>query len=99
MYRTSYNMTEYPGLDARALTDDQIQKKLGELTSKMNRMSSRSNVNAQLLAIINILRNELQERSFKKSIENNPKWQSGVVLDTDVDEKESDDLDKLIDIG
>ena len=90
---------EYPGLDVRGLTDDQIQKKIGELTMRLSKSHIRSDIAGQMHAILNILRAELQERAFHKSTEQDPQWKAGVVLDTDDVEKEKDDLDKLIDIN
>lgn len=89
---------EYPGLDVKNLSDDQIQKKIGELTSRLGRPNIRGDIAAQMHNILNMLRSEMQDRMFLKAIESDPNWKPGVVLDTDEAEKEKDDLDKLIDI-
>ena len=89
---------EYPGLDVRNMSDDQLQKKIGELSSRVSRSNMRSDITAQLHRILNIMRTELNERTFKKSIETDKQWKPGLVLDTDDTVKDKDDLDKLINI-
>lgn len=90
---------EYPGLNLKELSDDQLQKKIGELNSRLSKPTIRGDVASQLRNLLNMFVSEINNRSFKKSTENNPQWQAGTVLDTDEDVDNDDDLDKLIDIN
>lgn len=89
----------YPGLDVKKLSDEQIQKRIAELSNRLSRQGLRSDIIFQMRAILDILRQELSDRQFVKSTENNPKWQAGVVLDTEEAVEDKDDLDKLINIS
>lgn len=90
---------EYPGLNLKELSNDQLQKKIGELNSRLSKPTIRGDVASQMHNLLNIFVGELNDRTFKKSTENNPQWQAGTVLDTDKDVDKDDDLDKLIDIN
>lgn len=89
----------YPGLNLKDLTDEQLQKKLADISSKLSRSGIRSDILDQFRSIYSAIRDELQERTFKKSIEQDPKWKSGVVFDTTDENSEKDDFDKLIKIN
>ncbi|NJO62366.1 MAG: hypothetical protein HC836_30325 [Richelia sp. RM2_1_2] len=89
----------YPGLNLKDLTDEQLQKKLSEISVRLAKPGIRADITNQLKAIFEALRTEVQERIFKKVIETDPKWQPGVVLDTQDDKKDKDEFDKLININ
>ncbi len=90
---------EYPGLDVRSLTDDQLQKKITEVSTRLSRVALRADVATQLRSMLESLRSEYFERSFRKSVDNDPKWKPGSVLNTDEDKEEENPFDKLINIG
>jgi hypothetical protein len=90
---------EYPGFSATHLSENEITTKMGEIQRRLSRPGIRSDVYQQLLGMLEILRSEVYERNFRKTVETDPKWKAGVVLDTDDRTEDQDDLDKLIDIN
>ena len=89
---------EYPGLNLKEKTDDQLLKQIADVSLKLMRVTNKQAI-VQLHSILATLRGEMQERMMRKASEQNPKMKPGVVLDTDDSDKEKDDLDKLIDIS
>lgn len=91
-------MMDYPGLNLRNITDDQLQKQISDISIKLMKVSNKQAA-SQLHTILASLRSEMQERTLRKSSENDPKMKPGIVLDTEDGDKEKDDIDKLINIS
>jgi hypothetical protein len=90
---------EYPGFSANNLSENEIMNKMGDIQKRLTRPGLRSDAYRQLLSMLEILRSEVKERNFRKMVETDPKWKSGLALDTDDQINSQDDLDNLIDIN
>lgn len=78
---------EFPGLDVKALTDDEIYKRIGEINGKLmfvHHTSGNRQMIEQLDAILETLRFEQVERQGKKQWEKEVN-ENPVVVETDPD--------------
>lgn len=89
----------HPDFNVSELSEDEIQKKLADISKKLSNPRLRSDVVQQLRNFAIILQTAYKEKLFKKSIENDPSWAPGTVLDTSDEKIIDDELTKLININ
>jgi len=89
-----------PFLNIAELTDSELETRIGELTKRISiAQKTNSKAKPQLTVMIQSLIGERSTRVVKKQIEDNPKFQPGLVMTTDEDNQpDKDEDDNLVNI-